>query len=1030
MTKCFIVDFHIHSKYSRATSKLCDPEHLDLWAKIKGINVVGTGDCVHPAWLNELKEKLISQEDNGLFRLKQKYSLLSDDLCSLPYNYNSRSVNFMLSTEISSIYKKGDKVRKVHNLCIFPDFESVNKFQVRLEKIGNIRSDGRPILGLDSKHLLEIVLEISPEAYLIPAHIWTPWFSVLGSKSGFDSLEECFEELTPYIFALETGLSSDPPMNRICSFLDKFRLVSNSDAHSPDKLGREANIFDGEISYKGIYNSLKNDSGFLGTIEFFPDEGKYHYDGHRKCHVNWDPLQTLEHNGICPVCNKPVTLGVTYRVAELADRVKDAAFNSNQFFHSITPLPELLAEIAGVKSTKSKKVLQEFQRLVSSLGSSEFDILLFKKIEEIRIVGGNVLAEAIDRLRKGEVSVTPGFDGEFGKVRVFKDGEIKSLTNKSLFPMGNLKANDPYKSINFDLQKFKALCSSVNIGATEVQNPNRKVSGNIEQKKAIEHFQGPMMVIAGPGTGKTWVLVKRIQHLVEKNNISASNILAVTFSNKAAEEIRERLPQLANEAKISTFHALGLEILRKHYSLFGRQEGFTLIDDEQKLALFEDTCAKKILIQAFKSISFFKQGMIIELSEEISPIYEQYEQKLLQQNMFDLDDLIYLPTLIKDSEELQYKWILVDEFQDINATQYKFIKLLLDEDNNIFVIGDPDQAIYGFRGSDVRFIKQIENDFSRIKIINLINSYRCPAIILQAAGQILNKQSKLKGELQELTINIQETATDASEADWIASKIEEMIGGVRTFSLDSGISDGITYQDITGFNDFAILCRTREMFSVFKKAMHNHGIAYQEIGTVPYYNQSPFKELIQKFKQAYRVEDNSIFREKILAKESLLNILSINFVAYDQELVSRFKRLLDKYDTDYEGFLDALSLRQGVDYFDSRAEAVSLMTMHASKGLEFQTVFIPGCETEMIPFELFGKKNDVELQEEERLFYVAMTRSKKYLYLTHASKRFFKGRSLISTPSYLLKRIQEDFAKFYKREQKKQSNYNQLSFFK
>jgi uncharacterized protein (TIGR00375 family) len=424
----FIADLHIHSHFSVATSGTLVPEHLEYWARLKGIDVLGTGDCVHPGWFDELGKKL-EPAGNGLMRLKSEYRLEESRYCS--GEHMPREVYFVLTGEISNIYKKNGKVRKVHNLCVFPDFDAVKKVQARLDRMGNIRSDGRPILGLDSKILLEMVLESSDQSFLIPCHIWTPWFSVLGSKSGFDSIEECYDDLTKHIFALETGLSSDPAMNRSCGILDRFSLVSNSDAHSPEKLGREANIFDTELSYAAMFRALKEDDGFLGTIEFFPQEGKYHYDGHRKCGIRWDPLETVRHRGICTKCGKPVTRGVMYRVAELADR-KDLPGNEEICFYSITPLPDLLAEVMGQKSGKSGRVMKEYHRLIGSLGS-EFHILLDAPLEEIQEGGGELLAEGIRRLRKGEVIIEEGFDGEFGRIKVFRPGEAKTFTGASLF---------------------------------------------------------------------------------------------------------------------------------------------------------------------------------------------------------------------------------------------------------------------------------------------------------------------------------------------------------------------------------------------------------------------------------------------------------------------------------------------------------------------------------------------------------------------------------------------------------------------
>jgi uncharacterized protein (TIGR00375 family) len=309
----FCADLHIHSRFSRATSRDVCLESLWKWAQIKGISVVGTGDFTHPEWFHELKEKL-DVCGNNLLKLKDKYKIISlPDICAA-------EVCFMLTTEVSCIYAKNGRVRKVHSLILAPDFAAASELNRALSKIGNISSDGRPILGLDTKTLLKMVLDISDEMMLVPAHAWTPHFSVFGAGSGFDSMEECFDELTPHIYAIETGLSSNPSMNWRLSSLDAVTLISNSDAHSAAKLGREANIFDTEISYKAITNAMKTKQGFAGTVEFFPEEGKYHYDGHRSCGVSLSPEETISHNYLCPVCGKRVTIGVMHRVERLADR--------------------------------------------------------------------------------------------------------------------------------------------------------------------------------------------------------------------------------------------------------------------------------------------------------------------------------------------------------------------------------------------------------------------------------------------------------------------------------------------------------------------------------------------------------------------------------------------------------------------------------------------------------------------------------------------------------------------------------------
>ena len=410
----FFTDLHLHSRYSRATSKNLDLEHLWLWAQLKGIQVVGTGDFTHPAWMKELEEKLEPAED-GLYTIKESYvkSLRRE----LPPACQGL-VRFMCTVEISSIYKRLDKVRKVHNCVFAPSLAVAKSLQSRLGEIGNIGSDGRPILGLDSRDLLEIVLDSDPLSYLIPAHIWTPWFSAMGSKSGFDRMTDCFGDLSDHIFAVETGLSSDPPMNWRLSQLDPYVLVSNGDAHSPQKLAREATIFDTELSYAAIYRALKDreDDGLVGTVEFFPDEGKYHYDGCRNCQQRMHPKDTIAAKGVCPVCGKAVTVGVMARVEELADHSEGRKSPNWRPYYSLIPLPEVIADVRGV-GPNSKSVQRVYYDLLARLGN-ELHILFDVPLGEISRVGGRLLAEAIRRMRAGQVDIKPGYDGEFGQIHL------------------------------------------------------------------------------------------------------------------------------------------------------------------------------------------------------------------------------------------------------------------------------------------------------------------------------------------------------------------------------------------------------------------------------------------------------------------------------------------------------------------------------------------------------------------------------------------------------------------------------------
>lgn len=407
-----IGDLHIHSRFSMATSKEGTPENLDFWARKKGISLIGTGDFTHPVWREELKERLVS-EGNGLYRLRDAY--VKEESRKFP----GEGTRFVVSGEISSIYKKNGKTRKVHNVILLPSLEAADAMAQRLEKIGNIHSDGRPILGLDSHDLLEMMLDVCPEGILIPAHIWTPHFSVLGAKSGFDSVEECFEELAPYIHALETGLSSDPAMNWRISKLDRYQLVSNSDAHSPSKLGREANLLDIDCSYEGLYRAIQTGEGLEGTVEFFPEEGKYHFDGHRKCGVSLSPVEAERLGGICPVCGKKLTMGVDHRVEQLADRAEGFVKKDGKKYESLVPLPEVISACMGY-STASKKVQGCFEQMIQTLGT-EFDILRNVPSEDIKSCAGERIAEGIENVRTGNVKRIPGYDGEYGKIELFDE---------------------------------------------------------------------------------------------------------------------------------------------------------------------------------------------------------------------------------------------------------------------------------------------------------------------------------------------------------------------------------------------------------------------------------------------------------------------------------------------------------------------------------------------------------------------------------------------------------------------------------
>jgi uncharacterized protein (TIGR00375 family) len=420
----FIADLHIHSKFSRATSRDMTFDSIACWAKVKGLSLVASGDFTHPEWFFLTKEKL-EPAGNGFFRLKSILPPANGYLKSIAVLPGD--VHFVLSTEISFIYSKKGKVRKVHLLVLAPDFETVEKLNNRLAGLGNLRSDGRPILGMDARHFVRIVADLCPRCVVIPSHIWTPWFSLFGANSGFDAIEECFEEMTPFIFALETGLSSDPPMNWRLSALDRYALVSNSDAHSPSRLGREANVFDTDFSFKGLVSAIKARDGakFRHTIEFFPEEGKYHYDGHRKCGVVLSPKESRLHKDLCPKCGKKLTVGVMHRVEELADREEGMNPSSRVPFKHLIPLNEIIAE-AIEKTAECQSVWDIYFRLIREFGD-EHRVLTEVPAAELARLQLERLGQAIDRMRKGAVRIVPGHDGDYGRISLFEkelaDGE-------------------------------------------------------------------------------------------------------------------------------------------------------------------------------------------------------------------------------------------------------------------------------------------------------------------------------------------------------------------------------------------------------------------------------------------------------------------------------------------------------------------------------------------------------------------------------------------------------------------------------
>ena len=1027
----FHADLHVHSKYSRATSKQCDLENYAFWARKKGIAVVATGDFTHPVWLADLKQKLRPAEP-GLFRLHPD---IEEDVAARLPAACSGATRFMLSVEISTIYKKGDLTRKVHHLIYAPDFDAADEISGRLARIGNIESDGRPILGLDSRDLLEITLESSAGAYLVPAHIWTPWFSALGSRSGFDSIGECYGDLADHIFAVETGLSSDPPMNWRVSSLDRYRMVSNSDAHSPAKLAREAVLFDTEPDYFAIRKALETGEGYGGTVEFFPEEGKYHMDGHRKCSVRLSPEETLEHDGRCPACGQAVTVGVMHRVDVLADRAEAETVPPATAggVSNLVPLPEILSEILGT-GPASKKVGRSYEQLVASLGS-ELSILETVPIEDIRRADSPVLAEAILRLRAGEVIRESGYDGEYGVIRLFEKDELRRRTGGGLlFDLPASETEKPALEISKNTLRPKPPPPVTEEKTTGIQrsqsngrrkSPTPAASGILadldeEQRAAAEIVKGPLMIVAGPGSGKTRTLTYRMAHLLMKHGVPKDRCLAITFTRRAASEMKERLaslfPKDSQLIPVYTFHSLGCSILRERPEAAGLQSGFYIADENGRAALLKDSLGFS-LRKARVLLRAISQGKRTERRPEgeAAEILEAYQRAMEIRNWVDFDDLVGLPLRILESDPdlaasycERYPWISVDEFQDVDPQQYRFVKLLSPaNDANLCVIGDANQAIYGFRGADVSCFHRFETDYPKASVVRLKCNYRSSGTIVQASSQVIAPSTddpevaRVVRDMRE-RITIHTARTDRAEAEFVVHTIERIIGGHSFYSIDTGRAANGGQADLS-FSDFAVLYRTDAQASVLCEALSRSGMPFQKHSHERLSDQPGVQAIVQKLHQ--HAEGSSLRLRLKAAAEQLLSETETNEGTGLRAALQQLTALAESCGDDPGRFAEALLLATEADGWDSRADRVSLLTLHAAKGLEFPVVFIVGLEDGLLPLH-WGDADDTAVEEERRLLYVGMTRAEDRLFLSRAVKRHWRGGLRTFGPSPYLSDIE------------------------
>ncbi len=1126
----FRADLHIHSRFSRATSKQLNPWLLAAWAGVKGLDVLGTGDFTHPGWRQELKDLLTLEEGTGLYILKDQPAVEGH----IPRHIRDAFpgglkkplpvTRFMLQAEISSIYKQDGKVRKVHNLVYMPDFESAEKFSKKLEQIGNLHSDGRPILGLNSRSLLEIALETNPKGFLVPAHVWTPWFSVFGSKSGFDSLGECFGDLAGEIFALETGLSSDPPMNRLVSGLDQCRLISNSDAHSGENLGREANLFSGEMSYDGILSSLKGRAGrtrFLGTIEFFPEEGKYHLDGHRKCNVVLSPEETKKLKGICPVCRNPLTVGVLHRVMDLADR-QTPRLLPDESCEFLVPLPEIFSEILQV-GPKSGKVGAAYADALARFGS-ELDILLSVPEDELARYFP-ALGVAIGRMRRNEVIRQGGYDGEYGTVRVFSPEELKEISRAAgpaakggkaapraqrlslmdNLPSGKKAGSDKMKNTTcmaedsatetvptgpgqqnapivpncaagpacqadpvtqsgscqgddflfsaledgpeaFAVGQMYALPEDGDDGsegtrAVAPEDAGAPVNGeggddddfqegdglNPEQECAILAGPMPVLVLAGPGSGKTRTLVARIMRLLDEG-ISTRHILAVTFTRRAATEMDHRLRSLLGKGaplpRTDTLHALALELWHRVHS-----DVPVLLSEESARRVFREANPDQTaatLKEAWAGVNLAREKLE-PLPREFAVMGENYFKQKAAWNLADYTDLLefWREQIISGLYSSPWEHVLVDEIQDLSMLQLSIVRSLLSASGEgFFGIGDPDQAIYGFRGAHGKCLDYFSESWPGIKVVSLKRNYRSCAGILKAAAAVMDGHGvsgpMLARRAEPALMHIFSAPDSQSEAAWVAERIQALVGGGSHTLADSSSPGQGDYTP----GDIAVLVRTHSLAGSIRKALDSTGLPVSEPESDVFWSDPRVALIINAAGRMLGIaspdeELDSILNsqscpDSILAKGPLGVSAYFDSIAPFDALFwksSAFRALVKAYDQ-HGGWAEVITwinLQNEMELPKAMSEKVQVLSMHAAKGLEFKAVFLPCLEDGILPFagaELLTGKIEkgagVDADEERRLFYVALTRARDALFISHSAKRRLYGRELRLKPSRFL----------------------------
>ncbi len=929
----FYTDLHIHSHYTEHSNPSLTLEYLHLWAKLKGLSVVGTGDTTHPSWLKELHQKLDRQE-NGLYTLKPSLQF-QDTLSNYPKLNNV--VYFLPSVEVSTLFQKDGKSKKVHALCLLPTIENCRSLNQQLKPYANLYSNGRVNLGLSCKELLDMLLTISPKACLIPTHIWNPWYSILGSKSGFNTIEDCFEDLTPHIHTLESGPSISPLMCRMYSNLDPFTIISNSNAKSPEQLARECTIFDTELSYDGLLSSLKSGHGLLGTVEQFP-------------------VSTAS------------SIDARERLTALSDRNKQDAKRLTKGIIQTQPLPETVSEIINRKSSASKKVQLLYGKLLEALGS-ELSILIDLDVNTIFNEGYPRLSEAIKRLRLGKVHFNSpqNKDNHSRPINIFSNKERLSFIPSSKQPQPiSSKPAIAYKPLfltnNALLTKIQEDC---------ITNPSIKY-----------------LVTGGPGTGKSSLFAERLNYLLRSQLISPNELLVITFCESQKQFIKAKLPN----APITSLDEWCLDRLKHHYRCIKRRDNFFIISDQDKTYIINKlTNSHKEAELKSRQIKAYKQGVPKHLfPASFFSFFDYYQLECQRSNAIDCDDLCFLTKqLLQENPQLarlyqeKIKHVLIDDCQELTPSQIDLLKILVHKETlqSIFFSCDDNQRLFGYSGAHKHTSLILKEAFT-LASVPLKKSYRCPTSVLNLSEQIINHSSQTEGSGLKAYIDISEQDTDQLEAEHLCKQLSLLIKDKDRAIIPKDI--GIYYQN-------------SEQLMIIEQHLNQVGIPFQ-YSALTLDREDHLTDLLNALKNIYFKTDASFPIRPEFNRDNLSIALQSGGSAWDiiepllkQEKIiepyCQFLEALSENNVDLHSFLSTIAYRLKTLYQQTSKNAVSLVPIKACRSSTFKAIFIPGCDATLPT--ILGSLSTEELT---RYIYTLITRSHQYLFISSAKKRLINGQ--------------------------------------